>query len=63
MLQIDLWKRVVIWALCAIGLLLAAPNAFYSKVEQHNDAVAEIELSGTSPERDAMVARWCAFVG
>jgi preprotein translocase subunit SecD len=62
MLQIDLWKRVVIWALCAIGLLLAAPNAFYSKVEQHNDAVAEIELSGTSPERDAMVAQWPGFL-
>ncbi|WP_293449396.1 protein translocase subunit SecD [Planktotalea sp.] len=62
MLQIDLWKRVVIWALCAIGLLLAAPNAFYSKVEQRNDAVAEIELSGTSPERDAMVAQWPGFL-
>ena len=62
MLQIDLWKRVVIWALCAIGLLLAVPNAFYSKVEQHNDAVAAIELSGNSPERDAMVAQWPGFL-
>lgn len=62
MLQIDLWKRVVIWALCAIGLLLAVPNAFYSKVEQHNDAVAAIEMSGNSPERDAMAAQWPGFL-
>jgi len=37
MLQIDLWKRIVIWGLCALGLWLAMPNAFYTKVEQHND--------------------------
>ena len=42
MLQIDLWKRVVIWGLCALGLLLALPNAFYTRVETHNDAVAAL---------------------
>ncbi len=62
MLQIDLWKRVVIWALCALGLLLAVPNAFYSKVEQHNDALAAIEVSGTTPELDASVAQWPGFL-
>ncbi|WP_407496589.1 protein translocase subunit SecD [Pseudooceanicola sp. MF1-13] len=40
MLQIDLWKRILIWGIVAAGLLLAAPNAFYSKVESYNDAVA-----------------------
>ena len=40
MLQIDLWKRILIWAVVACGLLLALPNAFYSKVESYNDAVA-----------------------
>lgn len=58
MLQIDLWKRVVIWAVCALGLLLALPNAFYSKVEQHNDALAAIEVSGTNDALDGMVALW-----
>ncbi|MEP5153493.1 protein translocase subunit SecD [Planktotalea sp.] len=62
MLQIDLWKRVVIWAVCAIGLLLALPNAFYSKVEQHNDALAAIEVSGTNDELDAMVGQWPGFL-
>ena len=46
MLQIDLWKRIVIWSLCAIGLLLALPNGFYSRVEVYNDAQKEFESSG-----------------
>ncbi len=62
MLQIDLWKRVVIWAVCAIGLLLAVPNAFYSKVEQHNDALAAIEVSGSTDALDAQVALWPEFL-
>ncbi len=48
MLQIDLWKRVMIALTCALGIWLALPNAFYAPVEQHNDAVAEIELSGST---------------
>ena len=38
MLQIALWKRFIIWILCAGGLLLALPNAFYSRVETFNDS-------------------------
>ena len=38
MLQIALWKRFIIWILCVGGLLLALPNAFYSRVETFNDA-------------------------
>ena len=45
MLQIALWKRLVIWVLCIGGLLLALPNAFYSRVENFNDARV---LNGTS---------------
>lgn len=44
MLQIDLWKRIVIWGLCALGLLLALPNGFYSRVEGYNDAQKAFEL-------------------
>jgi preprotein translocase subunit SecD len=40
MLQIDLWKRLLIWGTVAVGLMLAAPNLFYGKVERYNDAVA-----------------------
>ena len=40
MLNISPIKQAMIWLTVAIGLLLAMPNGFYSKVEAHNDAVA-----------------------
>ena len=40
MLQIETWKRVLIWGLVALGLLLALPNGFYGRVEAYNDEVA-----------------------
>ena len=58
MLQIDLWKRVLIVLTCALGLWLALPNAFYGPVEQHNDAVKAIEVSGNSPELTAQRDLW-----
>ena len=58
MLQIPLWKRVVIWALVALGLWFAMPNAFYSRVELHNDAIAEAANFGDTPERQAARALW-----
>jgi len=58
MLQIDLWKRVLIWALVALGLLAALPNAFYSRVETHNDAVAAIEAGAETPELAEQAGRW-----
>lgn len=51
MLQIDTWKRVLIWLVCVTGLLMALPNAFYTRVEQSNDALTAIELQGETPER------------
>lgn len=49
MLQIALWKRLVIWVLCIGGLLLALPNAFYSRVENFNDARVLNETSDKWP--------------
>ncbi len=54
MLQISLWKKIVIWGLVALGLYAALPNAFYARVEGHNDAVAAIESAGETPERAAV---------
>ncbi|NND43254.1 MAG: protein translocase subunit SecD [Silicimonas sp.] len=62
MLQIPLWKRVAILAVCLAGILFAFPNAFYTSVERHNDAVAEIEVLGTTPEREAAAAGWPSFL-
>ncbi len=58
MLQIDTWKRVLIWLVCVTGLLLALPNAFYTRVEQSNDAKAAIELGADTPENQAEAAQW-----
>ncbi|PSL21675.1 protein translocase subunit SecD [Shimia abyssi] len=62
MLQIDLWKRVLIWAVCALGLLLAMPNAFYQKVEVRNDAVAAIEMGQSGNELEEQAASWPSFL-
>ncbi len=62
MLQIDLWKRVLIWATCAFGLLLAMPNAFYERVEAHNDAVASLELGYSGNGLEEQAALWPSFL-
>ncbi|WP_297768471.1 protein translocase subunit SecD [uncultured Roseovarius sp.] len=62
MLQIDLWKRIAIWGLVALGLLLALPNGFYSRVEQHNDAAAAVE-AGADPSSVAEdLALWPSWM-
>jgi preprotein translocase subunit SecD len=59
MLQFPLWKRVLVWALVAAGLLYAMPNVFYSRVETHNDAVTQIARTGAeTPELAAQKAAW-----
>ncbi|MDT8327368.1 MAG: protein translocase subunit SecD, partial [Roseovarius sp.] len=59
MLQIDLWKRLCIWGVVALGLWLALPNAFYPKVEAHNDAVAAIEAgTAETPEIAQALSQW-----
>ena len=59
MLQIDLWKRVVIWAFCALGLLFALPNGFYTRVEAYNDAQKAIDLGGVAGQE---AASWPSFL-
>ena len=58
MLQIAGWKRVLILAVVAAGLLFATPNLFYGTVERHNDAAAEIEAFGDTPERLEALGGW-----
>ncbi|UXU74525.1 MULTISPECIES: protein translocase subunit SecD [unclassified Paracoccus (in: a-proteobacteria)] len=59
MLDIPFWKRLLILGLVALGLFYAMPNLFYTKVEQHNDAIAKIERTGVeTPEDLADRARW-----
>jgi len=58
MLQIELWKRICIWGCVALGLLLATPNGFYTRVETHNDAVVAIEAGKDPVEYQADVDLW-----
>ena len=63
MMQIETWKRVLIWGLVALGILFALPNLFYGRVEQANDARAEIERTGVAtPELEADAALWPSFL-
>ncbi|WP_313136877.1 protein translocase subunit SecD [Paracoccus jeotgali] len=59
MLHIPLWKRVLILAVFVIGLLWAAPNLFYARVEAHNDALVEAEKAGfVSDGQQAAIKLW-----
>ncbi|PTV97001.1 preprotein translocase subunit SecD [Rhodobacter aestuarii] len=59
MLQISLWKRLVILLLCLAALVSAAPNLFYNRVEGHNDAVMAFEKTGAlTEEQVAARAAW-----
>ncbi|SMG16308.1 protein translocase subunit SecD [Paracoccus sp. J56] len=59
MLDIPLWKRLLILGIIALGLLCAMPNLFYSRVEQHNDAIAAVERNGfETPEEAEARAGW-----
>lgn len=64
MLQIPLWKRVIIIGLCALGVMIAVPNLFYTQVETHNDAVLAVETGGgvATPEQAAAVAKWPSWM-
>lgn len=54
-----IWKKVFIALICVVGVVFAAPNAFYTTVESANDARAEIAAGqGATPERDAAMAGW-----
>ncbi|MBV7378464.1 protein translocase subunit SecD [Maritimibacter dapengensis] len=60
MLNISLFRRIVIIGLVVLGLAYAMPNLFYPRVETHNDAVQAIELAGgeASEELAAQRAAW-----
>ncbi len=62
MLQIDLWKRVLIWGTIVIGLALALPNAFYTRVETANDATAAIELGADTTENREIAETWPSYL-
>ncbi len=66
-LLMPLWTRILIWAVIALGVLTAAPNAFYSRIEPRNDAVAAIEKAAeagqeATPEQLALADTWPSYL-
>jgi preprotein translocase subunit SecD len=62
MLQIDLWKRLAIWLVVLAGVMLALPNAFYTRVEQSNDAESVIAEGTSDAALDQQAAQWPSFL-
>lgn len=64
MLHIPMWKRIVIWGLCALGLMFAMPNLFYSRVEGHNDAVAAVAAQGgvATTGQEYAISGWPSYL-
>ena len=63
MLQFSLTKKILILGVCLLGIAFAAPNLFYSQVEQSNDARATIEATGVAtPELQAAASEWPSFL-
>ncbi|SDE05373.1 protein translocase subunit SecD [Limimaricola pyoseonensis] len=58
MMHIPTWRRVMIWLVCLAGLVFAAPNLFYERVETANDARALIESGRSDAEIEAQAALW-----
>ena len=62
-LQFALWKRILIFAICAVGLYLALPNAFYPRVERHNDARQAAETGQSlTQELEQDLAGWADWL-
>lgn len=63
MLQIPLWKRLLIIGAVLLGVSFAMPNAFYSKVETHNDAAKLVEAGAAETGEIAEdLAMWPSFL-
>ncbi len=62
MLQFSFAKKLLIWGLCAVGVLFAVPNAFYTRVEQANDARAQMASGAGDPDVLAKAERWPSFL-
>jgi preprotein translocase subunit SecD len=64
MTPMPLWKRLILLAICAVGIITAIPNLNYTNVERHNDAAAEIESAGgiATPQQAADLALWPDFL-
>ena len=63
MLQFSLWQKILIWSVCALGILFALPNAFYTRVEIKND-ITEALSKGLQISSDDITnsKKWPSFL-
>ena len=66
-LHTPLWKRILIWAVVALGVGMAVPNLFYGQVETRNDAVAAMATAAedgqaVTPEMQAAAGTWPSWL-
>ncbi len=63
MLYTPLWKKVLVWAVVALGIVLAMPNLFYAKVEARNDAADAATKAGfVTTEQQAAMDEWPSWL-
>jgi preprotein translocase subunit SecD len=62
MLSISYPKQIMIWLTVVVGLMLALPNGFYSRVEVANDALAVIATGQTSAALEQDAGLWPSFL-
>ncbi len=62
MLSISYPKQIMIWLTVVVGLMLALPNGFYSRVEVANDARAVIATGQTSAALEQDAGLWPSFL-
>ena len=63
MLYTPLWKKILVWAVVALGILLAMPNLFYARVEARNDAeLAAKKAEFVTSEQQAAMDGWPSWL-
>ncbi len=63
MLHAPLWKKILVWAIVAVGFLLAMPNLFYAQVEARNDAADVSTKAGfVTTEQQEALDGWPSFL-
>ena len=61
-MQFPVWQRVIIIGLCVLGVLLAIPNLFYTRVETHNLALQKIARDGATAELTQQADQWPSWL-
>jgi preprotein translocase subunit SecD len=62
-MHISMWKRALIVLVCLTALFFAMPNLFYTRVQQHNDALAQVHKTGTTTAAEkAAIDAWPSWL-